>query len=53
MRMCAGFIQKVSSLQQEAFLSDISNKQRFVTLLGEQLKGSGCQVFMEKEMLMF
>ena len=33
------------TITKEAFLSDTSNKQRFVTLLGEQLEGSGCQVF--------
>ena len=36
------------TITKEAFLSDTSNKQRFVTLLGEQLEGSGCQVFHRK-----
>ena len=33
------------TITKEAFLSDTSNKQRFVTLLGEQLEGNGCQVY--------
>ena len=33
------------TVTKEVFLNDHSNKQRFVKLLGEQLRNSGCQVF--------